>query len=125
MSFILSTFQHQSITIPKFSVSFPSPANKSTLNSPLAKGDLNAKLVIFSSRYVLSDAFTNSSRELQYIYGAHVTASPGGTMLDNLVGSLYDCSDLLPGLGKVNGKTLSFVCALVYSTIHTDQDCVR
>ena len=46
MSFILSTFQQQSITLPKFSVSFLAPADESILNVPLTKGDLNSKLVV-------------------------------------------------------------------------------
>ena len=126
MSFLPSTFQQQSIIIPKLSISVPAPADKSTLNSPLAKGDLNSKLAFHSSRHVSSCAFTNSSRELQYIYDPHLTASPGGTMPDSPAGSLYDRSDLLPGLGKVNSKALSFSCAtIVRSTVHTNQDYVK
>ena len=122
MSFILSTFEQQSITLPKFSVSYPAPADKSTLNAPLTKGDLNLKLVIFSSRHVSSTAFKNSSRELQYIYGPHPTTIPSGNELERLVGSLYDRSDLIPGLGKVNSSALSFACAIICGTVHTTQD---
>ena len=124
MLFILSSFQQQFVTIPKFSVSFPAPANESILNALLTKGDLNSKLVVFSSRHVSSTAFKNSSRELQYIYGPHPTTIPSGNELERLVGSLYDHSNLLPGPGKVNGSALSFACAIIHSNLHMNQEFV-
>ena len=93
----------------------------SPFNKPLTTGELNSKLFVFSSRYVLSAVFTNRSRELQYLYGPHPTAIAGGNKLDHLVESLYDRSDFLPDLGKVNGSAPSFLYAIIHGNVHTQR----
>ena len=106
--------------LPKFSESFRKPADPSLLNEPFTTGDLNAKLDIFSSRHVCAAAFTNSSDQIQYLYGPHPATTPNGTELDRVVGSLYNRSDVLSGLGRIGNQALSFSCALVRSSIHTN-----
>ena len=75
---------------------------------------------MFSSRHACALAFTNSSDQLQYLYGPHPATTPDGSELDRVVGSLYNRSNVLSGLGRIGKQALSFSCAIVRNTVHTN-----